>query len=63
MCAPTKERNNSLIRQWNLQWERLLTLPGRGGANLAPPLTFLFVASKRMYMLVRNFLTFHKYQI
>ena len=34
----------------------ILTLPGGGGAYLAPPpLTFLFVASKRMYMLVRNF--------
>ena len=34
-----------------------------GGAYLAPPpLTFLFVASKRMYMLVRNFLTFLIYQ-
>ena len=40
----------------------MLTLPGRGGAYLAPPLTFLFVASKRMYMLVRNFLTFLIYQ-
>ena len=38
-----------------------LTLPGRGGL-FGPPLTFLFVASKRMYMLVRNFLTFLKYQ-
>ena len=42
---------------------RDLTLPGRGGDLFSPPLTFLFVASKRMYMIVRNFLTFHKYQI
>ena len=32
-------------------------------ANLAPPLKILLVASKRMYMLVQTFLTFHKYQI
>ena len=44
-------------------WIELLTLPVRGGANLVPPLTFLLVASKRMYMFVRNFLTFHiKYE-
>ena len=36
----------------------VLTLPGRGGAYLAHPLTFLFIAFKRMYILVRNFLTF-----
>ncbi len=40
----------------------LLTLPVRGGGLFSPPLTFLFVASKRMYMLVRNFLTFLIYQ-
>ena len=34
-----------------------------GEADLATPLTFLFVASRRMYMLVQKFLTFHKYQI
>ena len=34
-----------------------LTLPVRG-ANLAPTLTFWFVAAKCMYMLVWNFLTF-----
>ena len=33
----------------------ILTLPGRGwGLIWPPPLTFLFVASKRIYMLVRN---------
>ena len=42
--------------------EEELTLPVRGGGLFSPPLTFLFVASKRMYMLVRNFLTFLIYQ-
>ena len=41
--------NSILIR---LRWQEL-TLPVRGVANIAPqPLTFLFVASKRMHMLV-----------
>ena len=38
------------------------TWEGEGAYLAPPPLTFLFVASKRMYMSVWNFLTFLIYQ-
>ena len=47
----------------NLGPKIFLTLPARGGGLFSPSLTFLFVASKHMDMLVLNFLTFPEYQI
>ena len=61
ICA-VKGRTAQIEISLRIQMLVFLTLPGRGGGLFSPPLTFLFVASKRMYMLVWNFLTFLIYQ-